>query len=211
KGRERCRRTHRPAGAAAAPAPSPPRGSAPPPTEARLASAPTRRDRLRLGRVPRRAPPWAARASVRRCDPTDRRSPPGNRVRAEPRRLHRTFRPPAALRRPGSTRASSLRRPAPRDALDAAASVAARRNPRTPTRRGLVRTARRGRSSRRLTAPARHGFIDSRDIDWGAPRIDLSKSWRLVVTELGKSAPLAQARVDAGNWMTALTLARKAI
>src|SRR5688500_2799416 len=37
------------------------------------------------------------------------------------------------------------------------------------------------------------------------------KKWRLVVTALGGSAPLSETRVDAGNWMTALTLARKSI
>jgi hypothetical protein len=37
------------------------------------------------------------------------------------------------------------------------------------------------------------------------------KSWRLVVTELGGSAPISEASVEAGNWMTALTRAREAI
>ncbi|HJL19360.1 MAG TPA: hypothetical protein RMH99_27085, partial [Sandaracinaceae bacterium LLY-WYZ-13_1] len=37
------------------------------------------------------------------------------------------------------------------------------------------------------------------------------KSWRLVVTELGGSAPISETRVQAGNWMTALSEARNAI
>ncbi|RZO58285.1 MAG: hypothetical protein EVA89_19555, partial [Sandaracinaceae bacterium] len=38
-----------------------------------------------------------------------------------------------------------------------------------------------------------------------------SKTWRLVVTKIGDSTPLSEARVDASNWMTALTLARNEI
>ena len=38
-----------------------------------------------------------------------------------------------------------------------------------------------------------------------------SKSWRLVVTQIGNSTPLSEARVEASNWMTALTLSRKEI
>lgn len=38
-----------------------------------------------------------------------------------------------------------------------------------------------------------------------------AKSWRLVVTEIGGTASLSEASVEANNWMTALTLARDAI
>lgn len=38
-----------------------------------------------------------------------------------------------------------------------------------------------------------------------------SKSWRLVVTELGGSVPISEARVEARDWMTALALARQAV